>query len=294
MDERLEVFKTYKLYIGGQFPRTESGRYQKLVKPDGKLFANICLSSRKDLKSAAVAARNAFAGWSAREAFNRSQILYRMAEVFEGRKQQIVQELQLAGLTKKEAEFQVITSIDRLVYYAGWCDKFQQVFSSVNPVASSYFNFSILEPMGVVGIIAQSQNSFLDAVSLIAPAIGGGNTVLLIVEGSYSPALISFAEILATSDLPAGVVNILTGKISELDTHLLGHFDVNAVIVNRCTPEQKKKWQELSAANVKRFSNIENNFHKSDEENPYYISMLQEVKTTWHPIENIGPTKAGY
>lgn len=294
MDERLEVFKTYKLYIGGQFPRTESGRYEKLTKPDGRLYANICLSSRKDLKAAAVAARNAFAGWSTREAFNRSQILYRMAEIFEGRKQQIIQELIFSGLTKKEAEFQVITSIDRLIYYAGWCDKFQQVFSSVNPVASSYFNFSVLEPMGVVGLILQKQNSFLDAISLIAPAICGGNTVLVIAEGNYTPALISFAEILATSDLPGGVVNLLTGKVDELDSHLLGHFDINAVIANRCTIEQVKKWQELAATNVKRFSNIENSFHKSEEENPYYISMLQEVKTTWHPIENIGPTKAGY
>src|SRR4026208_838714 len=212
--KRLEVLKTYKIYIGGQFPRTESGRYYVPLNDSGQKLANICLSSRKDFRNAQVAARSAFSGWSGRAAFNRGQVLYRIAEMLEGRKAQFVEELVLQDATKSKAEKEVEWAIDRLIYYAGWCDKFQQLFSSVNQVASSHFNFSVPEPTGVVSIIAPQDNSLLGLVSVIAPVIAGGNTCIALASSSKPLSSVTFAEVINSSDVPGGVVNILTGKAS--------------------------------------------------------------------------------
>src|SRR5688572_26265148 len=228
--KRLEVLKTYKIYIGGQFPRTESGRYYVPVNGDGKKLANVCLSSRKDFRDAVVSARGAFSGWSGRAAFNRGQILYRMAEMLEGRKAQFVEELMLQDKSRPNAEKEVNLAIDRLIYYAGWCDKYQQIFSSVNPVASSHFNFSVPEPTGVVSIIAPQGDSLLGLVSVVAPVITGGNTCIVLASETKPLCAVTFAEVLNASDLPAGVVNILTGKPSELASWFVDHMDVNATI----------------------------------------------------------------
>ena len=216
MNNRLEILKTYKIYINGQFPRTESGRTYVATNAKGDTLANVCLSSRKDFRDAVVAARGAFGSWSARAAFNRGQILYRIAEMLEGRKAQFIEELMLQGSSLKAATAEVEQSIDRLIYYSGWCDKYQQVFSSVNPVASSHFNFSVLEPMGVVAVIAPQQSSLIGLVSVVAPIIAGGNTCVVLASESKPLCAVTFAEVLNSSDLSGGVVNILTGKSKEL------------------------------------------------------------------------------
>ncbi len=288
-EQRLEVLKTYKIYIGGQFPRTESGRYYVPVNAKGKKLANVCLSSRKDFRDAAEVARNAFGGWSSRAAFNRGQILYRMAELLEGRKAQFVEELMLQDSTRAQAEQEVNLSIDRLIYYAGWCDKYQQVLSSVNPVASSHFNFSVPEPTGVVAILAPQQTALLGLVSVVAPVIAGGNTC--IVLGSYEKPLcaVTFAEVLNSSDLPGGVVNILTGKISELAPWFADHMDINAVIYCEKDAATRQLIQQKAAVNVKRVLLYEKiSWTGSEGQSPYLIQDTQEIKTTWHPIENIG------
>ena len=208
---RVPVDKTYKIYIGGKFPRTESGRYFTLDDADGAVIANLCRGSRKDFRNAVVAARNAFDGWSASSAYLRGQILYRIAEMLEGRSDQFVAELALQGLSKRKAKKEVESSIDRLIYYAGWSDKYQQIFSAVNPVSSSHFNFSVLEPTGVVSVIAPDDTSLLGLVSNIAPVIVGGNTCVVLASEALPLCAISFAEVLHASDVPGGVVNILTG-----------------------------------------------------------------------------------
>lgn len=292
---RIEIQKTYKIFIGGQFPRTESGRYYPLKNKKGDVIANICLSSRKDFRNAVVAARNAFGGWSTRAGFNRSQILYRIAEILEGRKEQFINELISQGLSKSAAILEVELSIDRMVYYAGWCDKFQQIYSSVNPVASSHFNFSVPEPMGVVAIIADESYSLLGLITFIAPVIAGGNTCVVLASESKPLCSVTFSEVLNTSDLPAGVVNILTGKSEELLAHFSSHMDVNAVIYCRNNKSEIKAIQENSALNVKRaFIYNKLNLASEKTQSPYSIFDIQEIKTTWHPIENIGSSKAGY
>ncbi len=288
-EKRLEVLKTYKIYIGGQFPRTESGRYYIATNKSGKKLANVCLSSRKDFRDAMESARSAFGGWSARAAFNRGQILYRMAEMLEGRKAQFIDELMQQDATKVQAEKEVNLSIDRLIYYAGWCDKYQQIFSSVNPVASSHFNFSVPEPTGVVAIIAPQNDSLLGLVSVVAPVIAGGNTG--VVLGSYDKPLcaVTFAEVLNSSDLPAGVVNILTGKAAELAPWFAEHMDVNAVIYCEKDEATQKMFKEKSAVNVKRVVIYDKvTWYNEQGQSPYFIYDTQEIKTTWHPIENIG------
>ncbi|MDP3567336.1 aldehyde dehydrogenase family protein [Sediminibacterium sp.] len=291
---RLNVLKTYKIYIGGQFPRTESGRYYELLNKKGETIANVCLSSRKDFRNAVVAARSAFAGWSGKSAFNRSQILYRIAEMLEGRKSQFVEELVLQGLTKVAADKEVLQSIDRLVHYAGWCDKYSALFSSVNPVASSHFNFSVPEPTGVVSVIAPENSGLLGLVSVIAPIICGGNTCVVLASNSLPLSSITLAEVLATSDLPGGVVNILTGTSKELHSHFSSHMDVNAVIYCRENKEEAKIISENASLNVKRSFNWNKDWNKEENQNPYLILDLQEIKTTWHPIENIGIGGAKY
>lgn len=300
--KRLDVLKTYKIYIGGQFPRTESGRYYVPVNAEGKKLANVCLSSRKDFRDAVVSARSAFGSWSTRAAFNRSQILYRIAEMLEGRKTQFIEELKLQDASKQKAEKEVNLAIDRLIYYAGWCDKFQQLFSAVNPVASSHFNFSVPEPTGVVSIIAPqndlpagTQVSLLGLVSVIAPVIAGGNTCVVLASENKPLCSVTFAEVLNSSDLPGGVVNILTGKVSELAPWFVNHMDVNATIFCENDSEIKKMMQDKSALNLKRIFFYDKIKWNTDEgQSPYFIMDTQEIKTTWHPVENIAGSGGGY
>lgn len=295
LEKRLEVLKTYKIYIGGQFPRTESGRYYVPTNSKGNKLANICLSSRKDFRDAAVAARTAYGGWSARAAINRGQILYRIAEMLEGRKAQFIDELIKQDATSVQAENEVNLAIDRLIYYSGWCDKFQQLFSSVNPVASSHFNFSNPEPMGVVAAIAPQHNSLIGLVSVIAPIIAGGNTCIILASNTKPLCAVTFAEVLNSSDLPGGVVNILTGKESELLPFFAEHMDVNAITYCEKDAAAHFLIKEKSALNVKRVSLFDKVDWLSDKgQSPYFIMDFQEIKTTWHPIENIGGAKGGY
>jgi len=293
--KRLEVLKTYKIYIGGQFPRTESGRYYVASNAKGEQLANICLSSRKDFRDAVVAARNAFKGWSARAAFNRGQILYRIAEMLEGRKAQFIEELSKQDVSKVQGQKEVTLSIDRLIHYAGWCDKYQQLFGTVNPVASSHFNFSVPEPTGVVAVIAPQDNSLIGLVSIIAPLIAGGNTCVILASEMKPLCSVSFAEVVNSSDVPGGVVNILTGKPSELYSHFASHMDVNAVVYCGNDAVIQKEMQQKAAGNVKRVLIYKDvNWMGEKAQSPYYILDNQEIKTTWHPIENIGGGGGGY
>ena len=270
----LPVNKTYKLYIGGKFPRTESGRY----------FAahdvNLCRGSRKDFRNAVVAARAAFGGWAGRSAYNRAQILYRLAEILEGRSAQFVDELKTQGASAKAAATEVRASIDCLVYYAGWADKVQQVFSSVNPVASSHFNFSMLEPTGVVAILAPSSSGLHGLVSTIAPAICGGNAVIALASDKLPLCAITFAEVVHASDVPGGVVNILTGHRDELLPHMAKHMDVNAVVLAEAKGSEAADLQVQAADNMKRVVA----FGPVGDHNPYRVLDLCETKTTWHPV----------
>ncbi len=291
---RIEVLKTYKLYIGGQFPRTESGRYYPLLDKKKNVLANICLASRKDFRNAVVAARSAFGGWSGRNAFNRSQILYRIAEMIETRKTQFIEELILLGSTKINAEKEVKFSIDRMVYYAGWCDKYSAIYSSVNPVQTSHFNFSIPEPTGVVALVAAQDSSLLGVISLIAPAIAGGNVCIILAPEKLPLCAVTLGEVLATSDLPGGVVNILTGNTKELLSHMASHMDVNALVYAGKDKQEIKLAQEGCVVNVKRFFHWDKNWNNQNGQDPYMIMDLQEIKTTWHPIENIGVGGAKY
>lgn len=292
---RLEVLKTYKLYIGGQYPRTESGRYYIARNKAGAQLANVCLGSRKDFRNAQVAARGAVAGWSGRAAFNRGQILYRIAEMLESRRAQFIDELLLQDLSQAAAEAEVNTSIDRLIYYAGWCDKFQQLFSAVNPVAGSFFNFSVPEPTGVVSIIAPQNSPLLGLVSVIAPVIAGGNTCIVLASEQKPLSAITFAEVLGTSDLPGGVVNILTGSVKELVSWFSDHMDVNATIYCENDSSVQSSIREKSALNLKRvFFYDKKDWNTEEGQSPYFILDTQEIKTTWHPIENIAGAGGGY
>ena len=291
---RLQVLKTYKLFIAGQFPRSESGRYYQLTNAKKQLIANMCLASKKDFRNAVVAARAAQTPWFERTAFNRGQILYRIAEMLEGRRTQFIEELILQGESKAGATKEVNASIDRLVYYAGWCDKYQQIFSSVNPVASAHYNFSILEPMGLVAVIAPEETSLVGLVSVIAPIIAGGNTCVVLASEKRPLCAISLAEVIAHSDLPAGVVNCLTGLSSELHGHFSSHMDVNALVYCRTNRAELVAAKENCALNVKRFFHWQKNWNLETTQNPYLINDLQEVKTTWHPIEQIGASRAKY
>ena len=292
-DGRLEVLKTYKIYIGGKFPRTESGRFYS-PEVGGKPIGNICLSSRKDVRNAVVAARAVQEGWASRTAYNRGQILYRVAEMLEGRAEQFLAELQTQGLTAAAAKKEVSLSIDRMIYYAGWCDKYQQIFSPVNPVASSHFNFSVLEPTGVVFVTASEESPLLGLVSLIAPIIAGGNACIVLASESKPLSSITFSEVLATSDVPGGVVNILTGNVDELAEHFGRHHDINAIALDSIEKKTLQSIKEFAVENVKRVKSYSNDWTKEDSQNPYLIQDFCEVKTTWHPIEKISASGSGY
>jgi acyl-CoA reductase-like NAD-dependent aldehyde dehydrogenase len=291
---RLPIQKTYKLYINGQFPRTESGRYFALENKQKEIVANLCLASRKDFRNAVVAARSASTAWAERPAFNKGQILYRIAEMMEGKTTQFVEELVLQGATQKAATLEVQQAIDRCVYYSGWCDKYQQMASSVNPVASSHFNFSVNEPMGVVAVIAPEHTSLLGLVSVVLPIIAGGNTCVVLASESKPLCSITFAEVLATADVPNGIVNVLTGKVDELHTHFSSHMDVNAIVYCQENMAHWKTICEEAANNVKRSFHWSNDWFKIENQHPYFILDLQEIKTTWHPIEQIGIGGAKY
>ncbi len=282
--KRIAVAKTYKIYIGGKFPRTESGRYFALEDKKGNVIANMCRGSRKDFRNAVVAARKAQPGWAKASAYLRGQVLYRIAEMLEGRREQFIAELRLQGLSPSLAEKEVDLSIDRLIYFAGWADKYQQVFSAVNPVSSSHFNFSVLEPTGVVAILAPEDTSLLGLISNVAPAIAGGNSCVVLASESKPLCAVSFAEVLHASDVPGGVVNILTGFRSELTEFFASHMDVNAVIYCDGGKAVARTVQELASDNIKRVIARNRVNWLSDAENPYLIRDTQEVKTTWHPI----------
>ncbi|MCH2223995.1 MAG: aldehyde dehydrogenase family protein [Crocinitomicaceae bacterium] len=292
--ERVEVLKTYKIYIGGKFPRTESGRYYTPQGADGKSLGNICLSSRKDIRNSVVAARKAFGGWSGRPAFNRGQILYRIAEILEGRRPQFISELIIQGQSAVNAEKEVDLSIDRLIYYAGWCDKYQQILGAVNPVASSHFNFTVPESMGVIGVLAPVETSLIGLVSLVAPIIAGGNTCIVLASESLPLCAVTFAEVLNASDVPGGVVNILTGNQEEMTKPLVTHMDVNAVVYGGDDEKVLTFLNESSVVNLKRIRQFTKNWMNAGSQSLKMISDCLESKTTWHPIENIGGANSSY
>jgi acyl-CoA reductase-like NAD-dependent aldehyde dehydrogenase len=285
---RLAVRKTYKLYLDGAFPRSESGRSYEVSTPDGEFLANAAQASRKDVRDAVRAARRAFAGWSAATAYNRGQVLYRVAEMLEGRRAQFADEIAAGeGRTKGEAGSQVDAAIDRWVWYAGWTDKITSVFGSTNPVAGPYFGFSLPEPTGVVGVLAPQRSSLLGLVSVVAPVIAGGNTcVVLAAENRPLPA-ITLGEVLATSDLPAGVVNLLTGRTAELAPWLAGHRDVNAIDLCGAPPDRATDLERAAADTVKRVLRAPEGGDEPDwtaDQGTRRLTAFLEIKTVWHPM----------
>lgn len=285
---RLDVRKTYKLYIGGKFPRSESGRYLAAKSPRGEHLDNFAHASRKDFRDAVTAARAAGDGWAKATAYNRGQILYRAAEMLQNRAGELVNEISRStGANAAKARREVTTAIDRLVHFAGWTDKYSQVFGSVNPVASSHFNFSTPEPTGVVVVLAPDDPSLLALVSLVAPVILSGNAAIVVASEKYPLPAATFAEILATSDLPGGVVNILTGKQAELVPHIASHMDVNAIVDGTGNSELSTKLQGGTATNLKRYANhalAPADWFSAKAEDPYWILDTIEFKTAWHPI----------
>lgn len=284
--DRLEVRKTYKLFVGGAFPRSESGRTYEVVAADGTFLANAAKGSRKDGRDAVVAARKAVAGWSAATAYNRGQVLYRVAEVMEGRRAQFVSEVRDAeGLGEADAARQVDAAIDRWVWYAGWADKLAQVLGSANPVAGPYFNFSIPEPSGVVVAVAPQDSSLLGLVSVVAPAIVSGNAVIVIASTSRPLPAISLAESLATSDVPGGVVNILTGDAEEIMPWLASHADVNAIDLAGIVDPDVATMLEREAANtMTRVRRPDPAIDWTADPGLSRIRAFVETKTVWHPM----------
>ncbi|KMS67534.1 aldehyde dehydrogenase [Streptomyces viridochromogenes] len=292
--ERLSVFKTYKLYVGGKFPRSESGRVYEVTDSKGNWLANAPLSSRKDARDAVVAARKAFGGWSGATAYNRGQILYRVAEMLEGRREQYVREVADAeGLSKAKAAAQVDAAIDRWVWYAGWTDKIAQVVGGGNPVAGPYFNLSSPEPTGVVAVLAPQESSFLGLVSVLAPVIATGNTAIVIAsERSPLPAL-SLGEVLATSDLPGGVVNVLSGRTAEIATPLAAHQDVNAIDLAGADDVLAKELEIAAADNLKRVLRPQPVDYSAAPGIDRMTAFL-ETKTVWHPTGSLGASGSSY
>lgn len=287
---RAPVLKTYKLYIGGKFVRSESGHYfpLKSVKQK-KALANVARASRKDLRDAVQTARKAWGAWSSTTAYNRGQILYRIAEMMEGRASELVQSIvDVTGARPTQANAEVQASIDRMVWYAGWADKFQQVFGTVNPVALPYFNFTMPESTGVVGILAADELSLLPLVSQLAPVIVSGNTAVVLVSEKNPLTGLLFSEILQTSDVPGGVVNILAGIKSEIVSYLASHMDVNAISYVGQNTDLRNQLQEKGISNLKRVVTQSTpqgkTWFKGSSESPYWIENFVEMKTTWHPV----------
>jgi len=279
------VRKTYKLFIGGKFARGENGRVIAAHDADGNVLANYCRASRKDFRDAVRAARSAIPGWTKYSPYLRGQILYRAAEMLEGRRLELESELGRVDRSRAEARREVTAAIDRLVYYAGWTDKFSQILGSVNPVATSHFNFTIPEPTGVVVALAPDAPALLGLVSVIAPIIATGNSVIALASTANALAPLTFSEIIATSDLPAGVFNLLAGDRNELAPHFASHMDVNAIVDASGDDKIGAELQAGSAINVKRYVRRDvANYFVRDGENPYWILDTVEMKTAWHPI----------
>jgi acyl-CoA reductase-like NAD-dependent aldehyde dehydrogenase len=282
--QRLRVRKTYKLYLGGAFPRSESGRSYPVRSASGELLAHAAQASRKDVRDAVVAARSAFAGWSGATAYNRGQVLYRVAELLDGRREQFVAEVAAAeGASDAAAERQVADAIDRWVYYAGWTDKYAQVVGGTNPVAGPYFNFSLPEPTGVVGVIAPQDSSLLGLVSVLAPVLATGNTAVVLAAQARPLPAVSLSEVLATSDVPGGVVNMLTGFTAELAPWLAAHRDVNAIDLSGADPTARAALAEAAADNVKRVY-VPRELDWSADPGTSRLGAFVETKTVWHPI----------
>jgi acyl-CoA reductase-like NAD-dependent aldehyde dehydrogenase len=287
-DARVDVRKTYKLYIGGSFPRSESGRTYVVNDSSGKFLANAAHASRKDARDAVQAARKAFGGWAARTPYNRGQVVYRIAEVLEGRRVQFVEEVQRSeGIPKRQAEAAVDASVDRLVWYAGWADKLAQVVGGTNPVAAPYFNFSLPEPTGVVAVLAPQASSLLGLVSVVAPVVVTGNTCVVTASVERPLPAITLSEVLATSDVPGGVVNVLTGHLSDTAPWLASHMDVNAIDLTGVAgdPETSVQLEQAAAENLKRVL-------RAPTTEPDWtvdpgierMTAFLETKTVWHPI----------
>ncbi|WP_031009215.1 aldehyde dehydrogenase family protein [Streptomyces sp. NRRL F-5727] len=291
---RLSVFKTYKLYVGGKFPRSESGRVYEVSDSKGNWLANAPLSSRKDARDAVVAARKAQGGWAGATAYLRGQILYRVAEMLEGRRDQFVREVADAeGLSKSKAAAQVDAAIDRWVWYAGWTDKIAQVVGGANPVAGPFFNLSTPEPTGVVTVIAPQESSFLGLVSVIAPVIATGNTAVVIASEKAPLPALSLGEVLATSDLPGGVVNILSGRASEMGPHLASHLDVNAIDLTGADAELARDLEIAAAENLKRVLRPRTEDFAESPGTDRMTAFL-ETKTVWHPTGSLGASGSSY
>jgi acyl-CoA reductase-like NAD-dependent aldehyde dehydrogenase len=276
---RIDVNKTYKLFIGGAFPRSESGRAYEIKGANKKFIANPVLASRKDLRDAVVAAKAAQSGWANATAFNRGQILYRVAEIMQGRSDQFIDEIcALEGVTTKVAKVQVEEAIDTWVWYSGWCDKLSSVTGSLNQVSGPFYNFTTPEALGVVAIFAENKPSLLGVVRTLAPVIASGNSAVLIASESYPLPAITLSEVLATSDLPGGVVNILTGKITELAPWVGSHMEIDGVDVAGLSKKQEEELKLVGADNLKRI------FRFSPTNHPERILSFMEQKTVWHPI----------
>jgi acyl-CoA reductase-like NAD-dependent aldehyde dehydrogenase len=282
----MEVRKTYKLYVGGEFVRTESGRYDPVPDSEGAFLANVSRGSRKDLREAVRKARTAQPGWAGKTQYLKGQILYRMAEMLDGRADSFEALLrETRGLTAAAARMEVRAASDRLVYYAGWSDKYTALLGTVNPVASSYFDFSVPEPTGVVGIVAPEAPDFLGLVSHLCPVIVSGNAAVVLVSEKYPLVSLEFAEILATSDLPAGVANLISGRKDELVPHLARHMDVNAIADASGDKAMSKSMAADAAVNVKRVKSYRiADYFSNAAQGLDFIEMFTETKTTWHPI----------
>ena len=284
--EALQVNKTYKLYVGGEFVRTESGRYDQISSPKKRLLANVSRGSRKDLREAVRKARAAQPGWASKSAYLKGQILYRMAEMLEGRAESFTKLLvEARAVTAVAAAREVRAAIDRLVHYAGWSDKYAALLGTVNPVASSYFDFSVPEPTGVVGIVAPEAPDLLGLVSHLAPVIVTGNSVVALISEACPLASLELAEVIATSDLPAGVVNLISGRKEELVAHLARHMDVNAIADAGSDTALSKSIAADAAVNVKRVRRYAiADYFSEDAQGLDFIEAFTEIKTTWHPI----------
>ncbi|WP_432102373.1 aldehyde dehydrogenase family protein [Streptomyces sp. bgisy091] len=314
-ERRLSVFKTYKLYVGGKFPRSESGRVYEVTDSKDRWLANAPQSSRKDARDAVVAARKAFGGWSGATAYNRGQVLYRVAEMLEGRREQFVREVADAeGLSKSKAAAVVDAAVDRWVWYAGWTDKIGQVVGGANPVAGPFFNLSTPEPTGVVAVLAPQESSFLGLVSVVAPVIATGNTAVVVASASSPLPALSLGEVLATSDLPGGVVNILSGVTAELAAPLAAHQDVNAIDLTGADAALAKELEVAAADNLKRVLRPHVTGHGPDGEargatdDPQAVdaedwsadpgtrrlTAFLETKTVWHPTGALGASGSSY
>jgi acyl-CoA reductase-like NAD-dependent aldehyde dehydrogenase len=283
MSDRLAVAKTYKLYIGGAFPRSESGRSYQVADTKGGFLANAAQASRKDVRDAVAAARKAFPGWSGATAYNRGQVLYRVAELLEGRREQFIAEV--TASEGRRAQSIVDIAIDRWVWYAGWADKITTVLGAANPVAGPYFSFSVPEPTGVVGILAPQASSLLGLVSVVAPAIVTGNTSVVVTSQDRPLPAITLSEVLATSDVPGGVVNILTGRTAELAPWLASHADVNALDLTGAPEVMRTDLEQSAAGTVKRVlrtPSVEPDWTKKSD--IYRLRAFLETKTVWHPM----------